>query len=103
MDEQDYEEYSSLVSKFETEQLSYEELRRLNELHVIFIRKCYQTALESEEVQAEMRNDLDEYSLVSTVLLNFIDEQGLTEEMQDYFNASIDEVVEESMNANIVQ
>jgi hypothetical protein len=100
---EEFQEYSSLIAKSETEQLSYEELQRLNELHILFIQQCYQNALNSEEVQTEMRKEIDEYYLVTTVLLNFIDEQGLTDAMQDYFNATIDEVVEKSMTADMVQ
>lgn len=109
MNDQELKEYQELAAKAEAEQISYEELTRLNELHVVFLQFCYDSALKNAEEQQEIKESfeliqesLDENDSLNAVLIAFIEEKGLTDEFNEFFNTAIDEAIEEITGSNVV-
>lgn len=101
MNENELTEYQKLAEKSETESLTNEELTRLNQLHVIFLGICYDSALKNAEEQKEIKDSLslinqtlDERELLNTLLSMFIEDKGLADEFNEFLNLMIEYGIE---------
>lgn len=103
MDEKEIEEYMKLADKADEGQASHEELTKLNEFHLVFLRNTYELALQNAEEQRELndslesaKQSLEENELISSILAAFIEEKGLMDEFNEYLIKAIDEGIEKT-------
>jgi hypothetical protein len=88
-------EYIELTTKADKGPLTYEELNRLNEIHVSMIRKCYESFIRNEEGKNQVKEALiflaqswREIDNLNQAYANFLEGMGLTNEFLDYFLVS---------------
>lgn len=106
MSDNEFIEYKNLSDKAENETLSYEQLEKLNKLHIVFLNNCYDLALknaaEQKEIQESLesiKQSLDEQEVINSLLASFIGESGLADEFKEFFDETVkrwDEEVEKN-------
>jgi hypothetical protein len=109
VDEKEINEYKELSDKVDSKEITFNELLKLNEFHVRFLRTGYHKVVKSQETQQELEETvelvsaaLDQMEAINTILSMFIEEQGLSDEFKEYLDEAIYEFVKEGTHPDLI-
>lgn len=109
MDEKEIKEYMELSDKADSKEITFDELLKLNEFHVLFLSTSYHKVMENQEKQQELEETvelvsaaLEQTEALNSILSMFIEEQGLADQFKEYLEEGILEFAREGTVPNVI-